>query len=85
MRYLLMTVLSLLLCAARANADDSSLDCGQQFPKVTIDLAEYDATLLRMRERDPLPTNPTDVEWVKKKLKFMEEVDPAVNCSVQHG
>jgi hypothetical protein len=84
MRYLMMTVLSLLLCAARANADDSRPDCGKQFPKVTIDLAEYDSALLRMREHDPLPANPTDLEWVKRKLKFMEEVDQYMRNFIQN-
>ena len=73
--YLLASVL-LFSSHVHPKASASELGCEKQFSKVAGDLAEYDATLLRMRsEHDPIPAKPFDIEWVKAKLKFMEDID----------
>lgn len=73
-----MLIIPLLLINpfVQSTAHASEPGCAMHFPKVSADLAQYDATLLRMRsEQDPAPAHPTDVEWVKNKLQFMFEID----------
>lgn len=49
--------------------------CRSNFPKVDLDLKEYDQAIKKMQESFSAPENSNDKDWVKAKLKSMYKID----------
>lgn len=78
MRGILLSFLFLLVGCSHLPAQAQTGQSSQvaSFPKVDADLKNYDDTAAAMKAAfATLPSDPKDIDWVKKKLKHMFDVD----------